>query len=59
MIENLLAQDKTILFRVADDDYDGFEDAFDLGFKPTGTRTMMMELLRTSGEENDERREDG
>jgi hypothetical protein len=46
LIENLLSQERTVLFRVADDDYDAFEDAFDLGFKPTGIRTLMTEVLR-------------
>jgi hypothetical protein len=46
LIEHLLAHSKTVLFRVADDDYDAFEDAFDLGFKPTGIRTLMSEVRR-------------
>ena len=44
LIEHLLVQKKTVLFRVADDDYDAFEDAFDLGFKPTGVRTLLAEV---------------
>jgi hypothetical protein len=44
LIEHLLAQNRTVLFRVADDDYNAFEDAFDLGFKPTGVRTLLAEV---------------
>lgn len=44
LIEHLMAQKRTVLFRVADDDYDAFEDAFDLGFKPTGVRTLLAEV---------------
>ncbi len=44
LIELLLSQNRIVLFRVADDDYDAFEDAFDLGFKPTGIRTLMTEV---------------
>lgn len=46
LIELLISQDRTVLFRVADDDYDAFEDAFDLGFKPTGIRTLMTEVRK-------------
>ncbi len=48
LIEHLLSQDRIVLFRVADDDYDAFEDAFDLGFKPTGIRTLMIEVAKAS-----------
>lgn len=44
LIEHLLNKNRTVLFRVADDDYDSFEDAFDLGFKPTGIRSLLTEL---------------
>jgi L-amino acid N-acyltransferase YncA len=52
LIEYLLSQSKIVLFRVADDDYDAFEDSFDLGFKPTGVRTLMAEVRKN--ESNDE-----
>jgi hypothetical protein len=44
LIDHLIAQQRGVLFRVADDDYDAFEDAFDLGFKPTGVRTLLAEV---------------
>jgi len=44
LIELLIGKSRTVLFRVADDDYDAFEDAFDLGFKPTGVRTLLAEV---------------
>jgi hypothetical protein len=44
LIEFLIGKSRTVLFRVADDDYDAFEDAFDLGFKPTGVRTLLAEV---------------
>jgi hypothetical protein len=46
LIEYLLTQNRIVLFRVADDDYDSFEDSFDLGFKPTGVRTLMAEVRK-------------
>jgi len=40
-----------ILFRVVDDDYGSFEDAFDLGFVPTGVRTSLLEIERIPARE--------
>lgn len=48
LIEYLLGENRSVLFRVADDDYDAFEDAFDLGFKPTGVRTLLTEIQNES-----------
>ncbi|MCK5052841.1 MAG: hypothetical protein KAR65_01105 [Anaerolineales bacterium] len=43
-IQNLLNEKVRILFRVADDDYSAFEDAFDLGFSPTNVRTLFAQI---------------
>jgi hypothetical protein len=54
LIEHLLSQNKNVLFRVADDDYDAFEDSFDLGFKPTGVRTLMAEIWKQGSTANNQ-----
>jgi len=44
LIQDLLKERVRILFRVADDDYSAFEDAFDLGFSPTNVRTLFAHI---------------
>lgn len=44
LIQDLLKERIRILFRVADDDYSAFEDAFDLGFSPTNVRTLFAQI---------------
>jgi hypothetical protein len=44
LIDRLLSEKLLVLFRVTDDDYGSFEDAFDLGFVPTGVRSILAEL---------------
>jgi len=44
LIQDLLKEKIRILFRVADDDYSAFEDAFDLGFSPTNVRTLFAQI---------------
>jgi hypothetical protein len=44
LIQDLLKAKIKILFRVADDDYSAFEDAFDLGFSPTNVRTLFAQI---------------
>ena len=44
LIQYLLKERIKILFRVADDDYSAFEDAFDLGFSPTNVRTLFAQI---------------
>lgn len=44
LIDRLLAEKVLVLFRVVDDDYGSFEDAFDLGFVPTGVRSILAQL---------------
>jgi len=45
LIDRLLAEKLLVLFRVVDDDYGSFEDAFDLGFVPTGVRSVLAQLV--------------
>jgi hypothetical protein len=45
LIHQLLQQRLTVFLRVPDDDYKSFEDAFDLGFKPTGIRQVFADLM--------------
>jgi hypothetical protein len=45
VIHQLLQEKLTIFLRVPDDDYRSFEDAFDLGFKPTGVRQVFADLM--------------
>jgi len=45
MISQLLEEKLSVFLRVPDDDYRSFEDAFDLGFKPTGVRQVFAELM--------------
>jgi hypothetical protein len=45
LIDRLLAERRLVLFRVVDDDYGSFEDAFDLGFVPTGVRSVLAQLV--------------
>ena len=49
LIDRLLAEELLILFRVVDDDYGSFEDAFDLGFVPTGVRSTLCQLILQGG----------
>jgi hypothetical protein len=58
LIDHLIAEKKSVLFRVADDDYDAFEDAFDLGFKPTGVRTLLAEVQGKSNLVNEGMRQE-
>ena len=44
LIQDLLEEKTRILFRIADDDYSAFEDAFDLGFSPTNVRTLFAQI---------------
>lgn len=44
LIDRLLAERLLVLFRVVDDDYGSFEDAFDLGFVPTGVRSKLIQV---------------
>ncbi|MGD8864328.1 MAG: hypothetical protein PVI81_01930 [Anaerolineales bacterium] len=44
LINRLLSERLLVLFRVVDDDYGSFEDAFDLGFVPTGVRSLLAQL---------------
>jgi len=44
LIQDLIQEKIRILFRVADDDYSAFEDAFDLGFSPTNVRTLFAQI---------------
>ncbi|HUS85073.1 MAG: hypothetical protein MUO58_06960 [Anaerolineales bacterium] len=44
LIQDLLKERIRILFRVADNDYSAFEDAFDLGFSPTNVRTLFAQI---------------
>lgn len=44
LIHHLLQERLTVFLRVPDDDYRSFEDAFDLGFKPTGVRQVFADL---------------
>jgi hypothetical protein len=44
LIHQMLQEKLTIFLRVPDDDYRSFEDAFDLGFKPTGVRQVFADL---------------
>jgi hypothetical protein len=45
LIDRLLSERLLVLFRVVDDDYGSFEDAFDLGFVPTGVRSLLAQLV--------------
>ncbi len=45
LIDRLLAEGLLVLFRVVDDDYGSFEDAFDLGFVPTGVRSLLAQIV--------------
>lgn len=49
LIDRLLAEKLLVLFRVIDDDYGSFEDAFDLGFVPTGVRSVLSQLTGNQG----------
>jgi len=51
LISRLWEERLKILFRVVDDDYGSFEDAFDLGFVPTGVRTSLLEIERIPARE--------
>jgi hypothetical protein len=44
LIDRMLAERLLVLFRVIDDDYGSFEDAFDLGFVPTGVRSVLVQV---------------
>lgn len=44
LIQDLLKERIRIMFRVADNDYSAFEDAFDLGFSPTNVRTLFAQI---------------
>ncbi|MGD8634485.1 MAG: hypothetical protein PVF85_13000 [Anaerolineales bacterium] len=50
LIDRLLAENLLVLFRVTDDDYGSFEDAFDLGFVPTGVRSVLAQVVMDSRE---------
>lgn len=50
LIDRLLADKLLVLFRVTDDDYGSFEDAFDLGFVPTGVRSALAQLVLNGSE---------
>jgi hypothetical protein len=45
LIDRLLGDKRLVLFRVSDDDYGSFEDAFDLGFVPTGVRSVLTQIV--------------
>lgn len=45
LIDRMLGENLLVLFRVSDDDYGSFEDAFDLGFVPTGVRSVLTQLV--------------
>ncbi len=45
LISQLIQEGLTVFLRIPDDDYRSFEDAFDLGFKPTGVRHLFADLL--------------
>ena len=45
LIDRLLGEKRLVLFRVSDDDYGSFEDAFDLGFVPTGVRSVLTQIV--------------
>jgi hypothetical protein len=47
LISQLIQEGLTVFLRIPDDDYRSFEDAFDLGFKPTGVRQLFADLLIT------------
>lgn len=52
LIDRLMAEKLLVLFRVVDDDYGSFEDAFDLGFVPTGVRSLLAQVVVTAEEES-------
>ena len=45
LISQLIHDRLTVFLRVPDDDYRSFEDAFDLGFKPTGVRQLFADVF--------------
>jgi len=45
LISQLVHDRLTVFLRIPDDDYRSFEDAFDLGFKPTGVRHLFADLF--------------
>jgi hypothetical protein len=57
LMHQLIQEKLTVFLRVPDDDYRSFEDAFDLGFKPTGVRQVFADLrvkqAVTPSEENE------
>ena len=54
LIQQMLQDKVTIFLRVPDDDYRSFEDAFDLGFKPTGVRQVFADLMPRGDSGRDE-----